>query len=50
MEGWIYSSPSAHKNLTELTKLQLLIRKQHSHIIAYAVRFLIVIGEISPHK
>jgi transposase-like protein len=39
MVGWFYSSPSAYKNLTELTKLQLLIRKQHTHIIAYAVGF-----------
>jgi hypothetical protein len=33
MEGWIYSVPSANKNLAELTKLKLLIRQQHSYII-----------------
>jgi len=37
--GWISSSPSAYKNLTDLTKLQLLKRKQQSRIIAYAVGF-----------
>jgi len=38
----------AHKNLTELTKLQLLIRKQHSHIIANAVGFNSYRRDITP--